>query len=222
MPTLTPTDLGASEPSVAISDSDLEQWWKTGVLSADALNAPFDAAFSANVGRNRATRLNLRSWLLQLSKVRPRAAILWESLRFAEARGKVGNLQVAQFPDIAGESWAGNSIPVGSRKSCWCWSFTTTPKMALVVDGWSETVPGTEENGGITLHWNAPSARAPQVIALGLPDSTGWTLDTIEALVTELRSQCRLRGVQPSFGELAELQKGSLPLSYLLSTIYSA
>ena len=68
----------------------------------------------------------------------------------------------------------------------------------------------------MTLHWDAPGARGPQVIAIGVPPADGWTPANVEALVGELRAQARLRGVVPDFLGLAGLRPPSQPASYLL------
>lgn len=79
----------------------------------------------------------------------------------------------------------------------------------IVVDTWSEVVPATEAVTGLSLHYDAPGARAPQSIILAVhPSATpdGWDFDLLVDTVNEAVELTHLRGVGPrELGALAGL-----------------
>lgn len=179
----------------------------------------------ARVGADPAT--SLRAWLAQAGKVRRATGDLAEAVGLAEALagGPRVEMRVAQLPDEVKEKWAGRSAPPESRLSLLCVAsaggvIAAGPVYGLLLDHWTEVVPGVQERCGVTLHWDAPGARGPQVIAIGVPPTDGWTPAGVEALVTELRAQSRLRGVLPDFLGLAALRAPSIPAPYLLPAAY--
>jgi hypothetical protein len=72
----------------------------------------------------------------------------------------------------------------------------------LLIDEWTEVVPGTEAATTITYQGDAPTARAPQAILLGVaPDvHVGWDVDTIVDLALEAVDLAQLRTVDLETG----------------------
>lgn len=228
---------GGREPQPELEDIKQAAWrrlWDgepgwTDPLAGELLaaGAPPDG-FATNLGRSDARvgadpATSLRAWLAQAGKVRRATGDLAEAVGLAEAvaGGPRVEMRVAQLPDVAEEPWAGRSVPPESRLSLLCVASTGAvvtggAVYGLLLDHWTEVVPGAQERCGVTLHWDAPGARGPQVIAIGVPPADGWTPANVEALVGELRAQARLRGVVPDFLGLAGLRPPSQPASYLL------
>jgi hypothetical protein len=70
----------------------------------------------------------------------------------------------------------------------------------LFVDEWSETIPSTEETTGLSFHFDAPGARAPQTMLLAVPAdpaAENWTFDELLGVVDEALALARLRAVRP-------------------------
>jgi len=70
----------------------------------------------------------------------------------------------------------------------------------LFVDEWSESIPSTEETTGLSFHFDAPGARAPQTMLLAVPadpTAANWSFDELLAVVDEALALARLRAVRP-------------------------
>jgi hypothetical protein len=70
----------------------------------------------------------------------------------------------------------------------------------LFIDEWSETLPPTQETTGLSFHFDAPGARAPQSMLLAVPQDLSvpnWTLDALLGVVDEAMALARLRAVRP-------------------------
>jgi hypothetical protein len=83
-----------------------------------------------------------------------------------------------------------------------------------MVDEWTETVPSAEETTGVTFHYDAPAAEAPQAVLLAVPAAPQptWTLDALEAILLETADRAVLRGVDlDALGEAGHL----LPAAWL-------
>lgn len=236
-------DEGTTSPDDAAA---WKKWWETDATQEDrerptlpSLSVSLSAEFLANLNGNNkrfssSPTLALRSWLWGVGKVRKSGAALWESLSLAEALAdrSVAELKVAQLPGPSTEAWAGISAPPESRLSILAWvpvgllpESGTLSCDLLLLDAWTEQVPtgvggSTQEQGGLTLHWNSPGARGPQVIALGVAPSEGWSGTGVEALINELWAQTQLRAVRPELINLAKLTDASLPTNILLPTTY--
>jgi hypothetical protein len=87
--------------------------------------------------------------------------------------------------------------------------------VALVCDEWVETIPSESETTGLTFHYDAPAARAPQAVLLAVPprlDMARWDLEMLVDTVLEAAELTHLRGVTPK--ELRWIG-GALPMTYL-------
>jgi hypothetical protein len=100
-------------------------------------------------------------------------------------------------------------------------SLTPLPDTAslagLALDAWTEVIPDSTATTGIALHFDAPSARAPQAWLLATPPRSGrWTLDNVVALVRQTLDRARQRAVSP---DEIEGYGQYLPAVYLADTI---
>jgi hypothetical protein len=149
------------------------------------------------------------TWLARQALVRPAAGRLSAVLSGAEALARsdgVGadHLQVAQLPHRSGDRWLALS---GDRPAGSLALVVHTPDglrpgrrmAALVVDAWQEVVPDDTETTGVSFHFDAPGARAPQTLLLAVPPSstfTSWSVETLADTVLEALALARLRAVE--------------------------
>ena len=167
-------------------------------------------------------------WLARMALVRPAAEALALALTAAGAIRRdvaVTNLVVAQLPHGPGARWAALPLDPKAGPPAAEVSFAinapagtpdlTKPLAGIAVDEWSELIPGASETTGLTFHYDAPAARAPNVIVLAVPPDPAaqqWSLDALLDTVRETLELARMRSVTPK--ELSFLG-GFLPATYL-------
>jgi hypothetical protein len=149
-------------------------------------------------------------WLQQHALVRPAVGRLFAALTDVELRGRdldAGRLEVVQLPHRPGDRWVGlpvaegGTLHVGAASVVMHTVDDLDPRAQLaawVVDQWSEVIPRRTETTGVSFHFDAPGARAPQSILLAVPpDPTaeGWKLDDIIDSVREVVGLSKMRAV---------------------------
>jgi hypothetical protein len=74
-----------------------------------------------------------------------------------------------------------------------------THACGLLIDEWTEVIPGNTETTGITFHYDRPSSEAPQTLLLALPTQlTGnWAWQDLVDAVHHALDSARLRAVEP-------------------------
>jgi hypothetical protein len=167
-------------------------------------------------------------WLARMALVRPGVDALGLALTAAETVGPgavPGNLLVAQLPHRPGARWV--ALPLDAEAQPATAEVTvvahapggtvdlTASLAGIAVDEWSELIPGTVETTGVTFHYDAPAARAPNVVVLAVPPDLAvqqWSLDALLDTVLETLALARMRAVTPK--ELSFLG-GFLPAVYL-------
>ena len=165
------------------------------------------------------------AWLHRSALVRPAVEQLSSLLTVAEATGReVGlpHLDVAQLPHQPGQRWvalpaggSGQSGRVGIVVHAPDGLDPARPVAGLVVDEWTETIPGSVETTALSFHYDAPAARPPQAIVLavtGAPEAPTWTFEELLGVARETIALTRLRTVGPR--ELPDLG-GYLPALYV-------
>lgn len=174
------------------------------------------------------------SWLQRYALVRPELEGFAGLMLHAEAGGDdvADQLAVVQLPHRPGTSWIARPLdvagPPGEERPVPPPQGTVglvlhgwqpfNPRRAfagVLVDGWSETIPGDAETTAVTFHYDAPGARAPQSVLLAVhPERRpgSWSFDLLLDTVNEAADLARLRML--SSAELAPM--GSfLPALYL-------
>jgi hypothetical protein len=182
------------------------------------------ASLAARATLTRDDDLAPRAWLGRMALVRPETDALVRLLGAAELTGgtEAGDVALMQVPHAPGEPWV--ALPFGEtppRAHCAIvahWSGTADPARTLAglfVDAWPETVPSATEVTGISFHYDAPGARAPQAVLLAVSPAAAeaaWTFDALLETVREAYRLGRIRAVGPR--EL-ELLGPVLPATYL-------
>jgi hypothetical protein len=146
-------------------------------------------------------------WFQRIARVREGAARLDAALMYAETleAGDNSNFHVAQLPlpDDGKDRWVAldtQDLP-GGRISLVAHTPFQLDSLAalggLVIDEWVETVPSTAETTGVSFHYDAPGACAPQALLLAVPPvlNKAWDLETLEAVVLETLEMAKLRAV---------------------------
>jgi hypothetical protein len=88
----------------------------------------------------------------------------------------------------------------------------------LLIDEWTEVIPGDSHNTGIAFHFDRPSSEPPQSLLLVTPASWGagrWQWDDLVQAVVETFELARLRAVEPR-------QIDSTPYAWFLPAVIMA
>ena len=81
----------------------------------------------------------------------------------------------------------------------------------LLLDQWDERIPSDEVTTGISLHYDGPSAQAPQCLLLAVPSQPGrshWHIDDLEATVRDTMDLAKVRLVDPDAMGASKPAKG--------------
>jgi hypothetical protein len=162
------------------------------------------------------------SFLQQMARVRPDVDALSAILTAADLLGNgvaSDDWSVMQLPHVAGQRWA--ALPGSDANPLLCLLTLgrhdlSAPLAGLSCDGWSETIPAAKEMTGISFHYDAPAARAPQTVLLMVPPDLAqarWSYDTLVATLLETWELMQLRAVGPK--QIRALGGGMLPALYL-------
>ena len=75
----------------------------------------------------------------------------------------------------------------------------TLPLAGLMIDDWSELIPGDKETTGLAFHFDRPNACAPQAVLLAVsPTLDGaWEWADLVAIVEETFERAKMRAVEP-------------------------
>jgi hypothetical protein len=173
-----------------------------------ALSAQWTSVWSNSLALQAGDPFASISWFQRMARIRPGVSRLNSAMFYAEAlAGKsLTNLEVAQFPVVAGDRWIAleqtGSAP-SSRLSLV--ALASAPLAAgtlvagLVADEWVEVLPSVQQITGISFHQDDPTARAPQTLLLAVrpDDFPEWTLEALEGTVLEALDLAKLRAVDP-------------------------
>jgi hypothetical protein len=188
---------------------------------APQFSAANGAALDDSFGRGRiGSREDATGWLAAAGRVDPGARRLRLAVDMTEAvRNKVAfGFAVGQLPDYPEEGWAAITKPTHDKHGRLSLLTTgVTPRFrdaaaaGLVISSWTEALPQPGQSPGLALHFDAPSARAPQAIMLcSVPDA--YDFDAVHAMVDQTLDIARLRMVGPeTLQELGQF----LPAVYL-------
>ncbi|MBL8313126.1 MAG: hypothetical protein JNK55_05205 [Rubrivivax sp.] len=192
-PVLPVFTLGPYATSVAASLAD-----RASLLGAD----PFEIA----------------GWLPKLARVREGADKLNATLTAHEALHEASladDLALWQLPHKAGRAWAARPeawagpdprklVPqlavVAAGADALVGLDASTPLAGVAVDEWQEAIPDANQTTGVSFHYDAPGARAPQAVLLAVPPRwgmTNWTLEDLLATVHEAFDLAQMRCVRP-------------------------
>jgi hypothetical protein len=172
-----------------------------------APSVPTLEAAAARSGTRLGGVANAIPWLQQSGRVRPRVGAAVAAIDLVEAASGGARFQpvLLQLPDHPEEGWAATTLPSHDTGPRTCLLSISgrpadfTAMMAgLVLDAWTEVIPDRTVTTGIAVHFDAPSAQAPQAFLLAVPPAEGpWGVDQILALVRQTLDRARERAVGP-------------------------
>jgi hypothetical protein len=153
--------------------------------------------------------LPVDEWLYGVARVREQLAA-WEAV--VMLAGGFGlpepELVPLQLPHVAGASWLALRFPEDEAIACEHLLYTAHLAVApqqgervcgLLLDEWTEVLPGDEAVTGIALHHDRPNAEAPQALLLVTPaawDGT-WHAEDLVGALDETLDLAKARAVEP-------------------------
>ena len=172
------------------------------------------------------------AWLVKAGRVHQPVADLLTACCAAEALGSGPPLAItiAQLPAPAPAApgtaatptpWAGlpfTGNPPAANTLSLVMAAAAPPAgsfSALVVTTWAETIPGQQQIAGLTYHYDAPAAQAPQCVLLAVPAVAGtatWNYAELAATVTAAWQLAHIRGVD--YADLPGAARVVLPAAY--------
>jgi hypothetical protein len=148
-----------------------------------------------------------RSWLRQYGRARPDLGAAVELLLLAEsASGRtLDPFGLAELPHRQGR-WAAVDLPADGDDRLSIVALTgpdalgidTGPVAGLVFDSWVDAIPRGEQQTGVAVHFDAPTARPPQAVLLSVVDGErGFGEDEIADQLLHTIELAKLRAVDP-------------------------
>jgi hypothetical protein len=180
------------------------------------------AALKPAAGAPADVRQGPERYLQQVMRVRDRLGT-WRRVRlYAGALGRSATpIAVAQLPFVAGEPWVGRSVPEQGRLSLMLLSGDKTPPAlpdttktwrGLILDEWTELVPGDKVQTGLAFHYDSQGAKAPHAILACVHSGqnapsgqAAWSFTELEAIVNETIDLARIRPVDSDMISLGQL-----------------
>jgi len=149
-------------------------------------------------------------WLHGVARVRDKMHHWENAILLGEALGaeKPPELTPLQLPYGPDEPWLALEIPEGykidSDRLLYTAHFAepfdkTQPVCGMLVDEWTEVIPGTEETTGIAFHFDRPNSEPPQAWLLALPAvrDGAWSWEELLAAVNDALDTAKLRALEP-------------------------
>jgi len=149
-------------------------------------------------------------WLHGVARVREKMRH-WENALFL-GEGLPGaqppELTPLQLPYSAEDRWLALEFPptykIDSDRLLYNAHLPTTfnpaqPISGLLVDEWTEVIPGLEETTGVAFHFDRPNTEPPQAWLLALPTTvTGtWSWDDLLGAVLDTLDSAKMRALEP-------------------------
>lgn len=151
-------------------------------------------------------------WMYGVARVRP-AIRSWEATTMlVEAlRGPAASpgLTAVQFPPDATAPWVAMQLPtdypLDGDRLCYTAHYTvpfdqTTRQCGLLLDEWTEVIPGPDRDTGITFHFDRPDNEPAQTILIVTPasDTRTWQWEDLVGALIDTLDLARLRAVEPA------------------------
>jgi hypothetical protein len=150
-------------------------------------------------------------WLHGVARVRDRMRD-WEAVvLLGEALGAAGpfNLIPLQLPYRPGEPWLGLEFPDGTAGPGEHVLYTghfaepfdsAKPVCGLLIDEWTEVIPGPDETTGIAFHYDRPNCEPPQAWLLAMVAERGghWSWDELLSAVNDTIDSAKRRAIEPA------------------------
>lgn len=149
------------------------------------------------------------TWLYGVARVREKLHCAEKSVVLAGALGRPEpELDALQLPFAPGDRWRALQFPADQPlerdELLYTAHFSsafdpTLPQCGLLLDEWTETIPGDSADTGIAFHHDRPNCEAPQTMLLVTPsDFRGeWRWDGLVDALNETLDFAKRRAVEP-------------------------
>ncbi|WP_419695428.1 hypothetical protein ACN2CC_02175 [Mesorhizobium muleiense] len=149
------------------------------------------------------------TWLHGVARIREKMHACEETMILAAALGGgEPALDAMQLPFAPNDHWLGLSFPPdrpSTRDELLYTAIFATPfdgskpQCGLLLDEWSEMIPGNTAQTGITFHHDRPNTEAPQTMLLVTPSNhhAAWTWEDLVDALGETLDLAKLRAVEP-------------------------
>lgn len=153
--------------------------------------------------------LAVDDWVAGLARVREKVHAWEQMVLLTGALGRTEpDLRPIQLPH-ASEPWLALELPDGFSITGDRILYTAhypvafdkaAPQCGLLVDEWTETIPGTTETSGIAFHHDSPDCEAPQAMLLVVPPqpTAAWRWQDLVDTLHETLDLARHRAVEPT------------------------
>jgi hypothetical protein len=179
----------------------------------------------------------LKEWLCGAARVRAPLRAWEASCALAEVFGG-GEPQMLpiQLPYVAGEPWlamqfpeelpSGEKLPPSGERLLYTAHYATpfvagAPQCGLLLDEWTEAIPATSKEAGLTFNFDRPDSEAPQAILLVTPASAGgqWQWEDLVGALNETLDLAKKRALEPAQIEPTPYAR-LLPATIMAVTLY--
>ena len=169
---------------------------------------PQRAVSAAYEPRATAVAQGAGAWLRQAGRARTALGAINDALLLAEAvAGRpLTTYGLVQLPQHE-EGWAAVEKPEGQRERLTVLSLTGAdaltaegqPIAGLLIDGWAEGIPRADQVTGIAVHFDAPTARAPDAVLLSVvDDERGFSAGELSDQLLATLHLAKLRAIPPT------------------------
>ncbi len=177
-------------------------------------------------------------WLGGISRVREKM-YYWENASFlSSAFSPTVTMEIIplQFPYQVDDRWAAmkfrdekdvtDKFQISGDKLLYTAHFAvpydkTKTSCGVVIDEWTEVIPGADETTGVAFHYDQPNSEPPQTMLLVTPpEITGhWSWLTIIESMEETLEMAKKRAIEPSHIEASNYAQ-FLPATMMAVTLY--
>jgi len=149
------------------------------------------------------------TWLYGVARVREKMFAWEQTVLFTGALGRPEpSLVPIQLPHIPDDRWLGLEFPPEQKLDKHRLLYTAhfavpfskaARQCGLLMDDWTETIPGTSVDTGITFHHDRPNCEAPQAMLLVTPSEFrgAWTWDDLIGALNETLDFAKRRAIEP-------------------------
>lgn len=149
------------------------------------------------------------TWLYGVARVRDTMHAWEQTMMFAGSLGRPEpQLEPLQLPFAPGDRWLGLEFPPDAKldrdhllyTAHWSAGFAkAAPQCGLLLDEWTETIPGSDIDTGIAFHHDRPNCEAPQAMLLVTPSEFrgAWQWNDLVDALNETLAFAKRRAIEP-------------------------
>jgi hypothetical protein len=188
-------------PDAGVPSAQAAEW-------ANALAASRGGTLTSHL-HSTGVELPVDEWLTGVARVRDQARAFEQAAISASGFGRAElELTPVQLPYLDGDHWLALPFPDDAvlnqdRLLFTAWvppGFDPAARLCgLLLDEWTEVLPGTSQETGIATHYDRPNSEPPQALLLASPTAPNgaWTWADVTDAVDDTFALARKRAVEP-------------------------